>query len=285
MNYLDLDVSFELSGKIPKNWNFASAFRGIFGRSLMKLNCIQRNIDCSNCSLSSCVYYQIFEKRDDYLTYRPYIIYQKKFEENRLSILFRFFGDFVANYNQLILALIHMENYFIKIKGEKHKFKINRIHSDDSIVYDKNTGEIYQAKTAKQEMPICNEELDILLQLQTPLRIKKNNSLMRDFDFRSFYTSIYKRLNYFNEHFLNEKYELPKYDKNEPSILRAKTKWTDTNRFSQRQRQQMQFGGITGEIDINKITPSQYSVLKFGEIIHAGRQTTFGLGKYKIYKK
>jgi CRISPR/Cas system endoribonuclease Cas6 (RAMP superfamily) len=47
----------------------------------------------------------------------------------------------------------------------------------------------------------------------------------------------------------------------------------------------MKFGGLIGSISLQKISKEVYLILKLGEQLHAGKQTTFGLGKYVFIKK
>jgi len=44
----------------------------------------------------------------------------------------------------------------------------------------------------------------------------------------------------------------------------------------------MNMGGLMGEIEIEGINDKVFHVLKLGELIGAGKQTVFGLGKIKV---
>jgi hypothetical protein len=59
--------------------------------------------------------------------------------------------------------------------------------------------------------------------------------------------------------------------------------WQDWNRYSARQQTWMKFGGLAGQItyrgDFSRILP----YLLFGELVHVGAKTSFGLGKYAIH--
>jgi len=61
------------------------------------------------------------------------------------------------------------------------------------------------------------------------------------------------------------------------------TRWVDWERYSSRQRCSMKFGGIIGEAEYEGDNISLFlPYIIFGEFIHLGKNTTFGLGRYEV---
>ncbi|MDI3508328.1 MAG: hypothetical protein PWP55_520, partial [Clostridiales bacterium] len=65
-------------------------------------------------------------------------------------------------------------------------------------------------------------------------------------------------------------------------IVEDDTDWDDWERFSNRQDSRMRFGGLVGKITYEGHIGDFMPLLLLGEQIHAGKNVTFGLGKYSI---
>ena len=62
----------------------------------------------------------------------------------------------------------------------------------------------------------------------------------------------------------------------------AEVRWVDWERYSTRQRQRMNLGGITGHVTYKgELTPF-LPLLRLGELIHVGKGATFGNGQYRM---
>ncbi|MCM8786423.1 MAG: CRISPR system precrRNA processing endoribonuclease RAMP protein Cas6, partial [Candidatus Omnitrophica bacterium] len=64
--------------------------------------------------------------------------------------------------------------------------------------------------------------------------------------------------------------------------IHSKLTWHDWQRFSLRQKTFMKLGGFTGTITYKGNLKDFLPFIKIGEIIHIGKNTSFGLGKYLI---
>jgi hypothetical protein len=58
--------------------------------------------------------------------------------------------------------------------------------------------------------------------------------------------------------------------------------WSDWTRYSTRQQTAMEFGGLTGRVVFEGPLDPFFPLLRLGEIVHAGKGTSFGLGRYRI---
>ncbi|MCS7239418.1 MAG: CRISPR system precrRNA processing endoribonuclease RAMP protein Cas6 [Thermoguttaceae bacterium] len=67
-------------------------------------------------------------------------------------------------------------------------------------------------------------------------------------------------------------------------LIRSELSWQDWERFSGRQKRRIPIGGLVGRVvfqgDLGRLRP----LLAAGEFVHVGKNTTFGLGKFRIYE-
>lgn len=132
-----------------------------------------------------------------------------------------------------------------------------------------------------------NKISDISLNFVTPLRIKFKRDLVVRPEFHIFIRNLLRRvllLYYF--HCGNNK---PSWDHKEiikhaesVTIKNQNIKWYDWERYSSRQNTRMKLGGIIGNITYYGNIEPFMPLLKAGEILHIGKGTSFGLGKYSI---
>jgi hypothetical protein len=65
-------------------------------------------------------------------------------------------------------------------------------------------------------------------------------------------------------------------------LVRDDTKWTRWQRYSSRQDKRMEWEGIIDRATYEGEFAPFWKFLKFGELVHVGHSTTFGLGKYTV---
>ena len=65
-------------------------------------------------------------------------------------------------------------------------------------------------------------------------------------------------------------------------IAQAQTRWEDWSRFSGRQEQRIEMGGLVGRITYAGDLRDYLPLLALGEWVHVGKGTVFGNGKYAI---
>ncbi|MHA1796683.1 MAG: CRISPR system precrRNA processing endoribonuclease RAMP protein Cas6, partial [Promethearchaeota archaeon] len=58
--------------------------------------------------------------------------------------------------------------------------------------------------------------------------------------------------------------------------------WKDQSRYSNRQKRKMKMGGFVGEIELEGEFGLIGDLVKYSEVLHVGKGTTFGLGKVEI---
>ncbi|GER94302.1 CRISPR system precrRNA processing endoribonuclease RAMP protein Cas6 [hot springs metagenome] len=133
-----------------------------------------------------------------------------------------------------------------------------------------------------------SENLDSLtLRFITPLRLKYNRDLVVKPEFHILVRALLRRLGllyYF--HCGNRK---PEWDHRSiishaerVEIQSSSLRWLDWERYSSRQDTRMKLGGLVGEIAYHGNIEPFLPVIEAGEVLHAGKGTSFGLGRYEI---
>ncbi|MCS6804233.1 MAG: CRISPR system precrRNA processing endoribonuclease RAMP protein Cas6 [Acidobacteriota bacterium] len=68
--------------------------------------------------------------------------------------------------------------------------------------------------------------------------------------------------------------------------VRNELRWLDWERYSNRQQTKMKLGGLVGEVEYGFAGAAELGaflpLVILGELLHVGKNTTFGLGKYEI---
>ncbi len=135
-----------------------------------------------------------------------------------------------------------------------------------------------------------NKNSELTLHLITPLRIKYNRDLVVKLEFHILIRNLLRRFGLLYYFHCGQK--TPTWDHREIidhaeaiTILESRLKWYDWERYSFRQNTRMRLGGLVGEVAYSgKLLPFM-PLLRAGEILHAGKGTSFGLGKYQVVLK
>lgn len=264
-------------------WDFSSAFRGIFFKILKRKFCFKKNISCANCGFEDCLYYNIFEKKyGDYLRFHPYIIEHLETGKNKLIVNYKFFGRFAENFNDIMNTILQTQTEQLRYKNKYYSIRINSINDDSSnSLYEENRSKIYIAPIKKiSYLPQRIEQ--IRLTFLTPFRIKYKNKLSDEFKIDAFMRNLKQRVNFFYKYFESERSNIPAIKDYDGIEFESQTKWVEMIRHSNRQNKKMKLGGILGKVILKNLSSEVYGLIKIGEIIHVGKQTTFGLGKYVV---
>lgn len=287
-----------------------STLRGGFGNAFKRSVCLFKNKNCYECHLNrECAYAYLFESipaREIELAHfgkyeaipHPFIIeppeearalYQPG-EELGFNIIL--IGKAIKYLPYFALAFERLGEIGIG-KGRK-KFNLGRVATCGKDIYKPDTKEILPGNYSELFIPetynFTNEkEEELTLEFRTPVRIKYNRDNVVKLDFFILITNILRRillLNYFHGDG-----KPPGWD--HKSIIEAAKNisiksdrliWQDWERYSNRQKTRMKLGGLKGTITYKGNVFNFLPLLEAGEILHAGKGTSFGLGKYMIIR-
>ncbi len=284
-----------------------STFRGVFGHALKKVVCALRRQECKDCLLrKKCVYSFIFEtsaavdkpegRKRIASPPHPYVIeppdniktHYKKGESFDFPLLL--FGKANDCLPYFIYAFEQMGEIGIgrRIKGKRPAFKLNSVTADGNLVYSSEDNKIREG-VFLQDLIVENylsEVRGLELILQTPLRLKFENSLQADLPFHILVRAMLRRISSLHNYHENGEPPLDYRGMVERAqsvkISESSLEWFDWKRYSSRQDRSMLMGGMIGKVNYSGELGEFVPLIKFCEKVHIGKQTSFGLGKIKI---
>lgn len=283
-----------------------STLRGALISSLNKIVCVQTQMkDCEDCMVKeNCVFallFKSFPTQDDRLFNssirsipRPYTLFippdtGKEFSpRDKLVFKLILFGEANDFLGHIILALKRLEE--VGIGKGRGKFVLEKILSkDDTVVYRRGEDKIYTNNTLHcgvdfNDIKRKADQIDI--HFITPCRIKHDRSYRDILEFHHLIRSLCRRISVLSAYYCNT---LVSWDfdaliqKAEQVVIKSQGfEWMDKKRYSSRQDQLLKIGGVVGRVVYEgELTPF-IPVLRLGEVIQAGKNTTFGLGRYRI---
>lgn len=281
----------------------ASAIRGGMGEMLLRANCI-RNRECDVCDFfRECIVqrtmYSQFDSKPDFITTGDsvgYVVecenYQKIFEAgDTLEFNLILFGKTIVYFNQYLQALFALgQNGLGK---EYAKFVISQVRNtkgqpilDGTDVYMK----YYQVETLEAYVDYRMKQIQQTgypdkMVFFTPLTQKFQGEFLKAFHMEAINKSIQRRLYMLNcfegneiEDFYRQIFQIPK-------VLEQNVKEIKVKRYSSRQDAKMLLKGIKGEILFDEIPEDVLELYIAGELIHIGKNTSFGFGRYKLQRE
>lgn len=284
-----------------------SVLRGGFGYVFRNIVCFHKQEECQDCSFQDrCAYSYIFEtspteKSKRFSSYsdvpRPFVVEPSNEQKRSFAK-----GDSLQFGLVLIGKAIEYFPYFVFCfdelgkKGlgrERVKFRLQDVCGFD---FEKEQYiSVYETKEhlLKDNLPtICASELTfqteqtLSLEFLTPTRIKYRGKYISDMEFHVMLRNLLRRISMLMLFHCETKLEID----NDKLIKEAKMvdvldwnlQWNDWVRYSTRQNTRMKLGGFIGNVTYTGELEKFMPFVTLGEQIHLGKNTTFGLGNYKI---
>ena len=266
----------EIGTQTPKNHSYftGSMFRGALGYALKKVVCINPSFECDNCfARENCLFYEFYEQKNVMHNYRLDIELGRKDYSFGLYLF-----SSATEKLPYVLSAIHQMFTQQGLGRDKEKIRDFTIKVDNQEVYNSQEfgkfNEI-EAQSTEVEASVLPTQ-NILLKLQTPLRIKKNNRFLRDtVELEDILRSINQR---YTQLSTGESYAKLDYTPTYTTISKS-LEYKTLIRKSNRQKTKMNMDGVMGEMVLAGIDARSVELLKIGEIIGVGKQTVFGLGR------
>ena len=282
-----------------------STLRGGFGHAFRKMVCTQGPIDCRDCTLKAvCPYPYIFETApfegaQQLRTYgdvpRPFVIDPLDTRgEYRRDESFAFRLTLIGH------AIDYLPYFLVSFRelGEigigkgRGRFQLTQVLTDgEESIYDGDTQMVHNRNNALSFDDIQQEAESLptdqlTVHLLTPTRITHEGQITDKLPFHLFWRRLIGRISALGYFHCGESLALDF----KGLIAQAETvqtvqsglRWHDWTRYSSRQNQKMQLGGLVGSVDYAGDLAAFLPFVALGAFLHVGKNATFGLGKYKV---
>lgn len=289
-----------------------STLRGAFGHAFRKVACVTRNQTCEECLLrTTCVYAYIFETPPDseegmlsksVAVPHPFVIEppeQSGQVEPGVSFSFGFIliGKGVEFLPYFVYTFQRMgEQGMGRDRGQfEVQEVVDRMQDHTPTIYSKEDGILHTdfrrigfdriAEMAGQS----TSKHRIALHFCTPLRLRFERHLVNQLEFHVLVRNLLRRISLLSQFHCGENLLLDYrgliQQAQNVKIVEDQTQWRDWERYSGRQEERMKLGGLIGDITFEGDLEQFWPFLLIGEVIHVGKGTSFGLGKYTIKEK
>ncbi len=292
-----------------------STLRGGFGHAFKRVVCAVKNKECPDCLLKEkCIYSYVFETpppsdtkimRKYKAAPHPFVIEPPPEKRRGYNP-----GDEITFGLTLVGRAIDYIPYFIYTFDElgkigigkgKAKYELKTVTSRQPAVKNTDNGKIIYSSETKTLKSFEASFIDvgtptlekggkggfIELNFLTPTRILYDGHLTLDLEFHILIRNLLRRLSllyYFHCNGDSSEWDFKgMIEKAKEVKVREKNlRWYDWERYSARQDTRMKMGGFVGEITFEGDIEPFMHLIKAGEILHVGKGTGFGLGKYCI---
>ena len=292
---LKFNLNIQKSCKLPAFKN--SALRGGLGRMLMQFYCDEDG-KCSNCNDKDCIVKRIMYPNFEIKPYFTsdntsvgYIIecFDRRIDFNcndTLSFNIILFGKTIDEVKHIIYAFDALG--YKGLSSTDGKYKIKSVSDEDNrIIYEKGNLsleniniKVIQEYIDKRKKEIANLP-QLFINFISPFRYKQDGHYKDTLQFDDILIALNRRiqiLNCFEGKFIKED-----ITKDKEMIVEANIRWKEEVRYSGRQKQRLKIGGIDGIINTVIYKENVLDLLIAGELVHIGKNTSFGLGKYNLF--
>ena len=284
-----------------------SAWRGLLGYGLRRTACVTRQPTCDGCLLRhTCVYSTFFESPGQPGSdgrYRalphPFVLEPDLGVQGEIApgagmwLGVTLLGPFTAQAPYLIHAL--------QLAGERGlgreggRFRVVALEREVTVgagdwerIYDTESGEYHSRLVPPVAIPDW-PAAPLRLTLLTPLRIKRHGHFIGAADFTP--ADLLRHLSIRLEHLAHLyggdgaglAWSTLSDHAEGVRLGQADLRWHEWTRYSSRQNTLMQMGGLLGTIELEGDGLAAFwPALRFGQWLHIGKGTSFGLGGYRI---
>jgi hypothetical protein len=297
--------TYRVSEAIHTQLYAGSALRGSFGHALRQLACITKAKTCDDCSLiAQCPYPLVFSPHEiprsnelfttvqqipvPYLIEPPPIGVKTYHKDEQFSFNIVLMGESIGHLALIILAWRRaLLRGLGKYEGKGELISVVLLTDvAEQIVYSEEAPFVVAHMPAIQ-LPEFRDKEDIHLQFLTPLRIQKDKKILgaKDISAKILLRNIVRRVSFVSQFHLGGALEFNVHETNSlaDSLLdERRLAWLDWSRFSSRQQQKMDLGGVTGHWLLRDVPGGLMPFIYIGQWLHVGKETSFGLGHYTI---
>ncbi|MBF0160260.1 MAG: CRISPR system precrRNA processing endoribonuclease RAMP protein Cas6 [Magnetococcales bacterium] len=298
-------LEFEVEQPIQLPEYAGSTLRGIFGAALRRLSCLTREPSCHGCGLArSCPYSVIFEAppppdghvvQDFAAIPNPYIIepptWGQRYYRTGETLLFHMVLVGRARAQLALIVLAWQQAMERRVGAGEGKAKLLRVlvQQPDGLfqpVFDQGEGVLLEHDDTTPWPQVVGTE-QMTLHLTTPLRINRRGAPLGvgQLTPRDFLMALLRRVSLLAEFHagLDLGFDFAVLSQAATQLTAAGSlQWRDWKRWSSRQEQEMMLGGLVGSWTLHGALHPFQAALALGQWLHVGKNTTFGLGQYRL---
>ena len=290
---LFFQLEFTSEGTLPRHKT--SALRGGLGQMLLAQNCFGDSSKCQECTLAtSClvqkVMYASYVIKPDFVTKESmgFVMDCKDQLEyavpgQRLTFSMTLFGNTISYFSTILYALTSLGN--VGLGKEQVNFVIRKItnRSGEKIL---ENGAVYMQNMKPETLQEYVEErlqesknIQGIVRFLTPLSMKYRGKMMQELHPAAVLEGVERRI-YMLNCFQGIEIERHPVSSDNIQIYREESFPASVRRYSTTHQDGMTLRGILGEIYMEDLTLEQQKMLFAGEVLHVGKNTKFGFGKY-----
>ena len=281
----------------------ASGLRGGMGEMLLRANCV-RDRNCEACDFESeCIVrrtmYSKMEIQPAFMSQGDSVGYVIECEDYRdymnagdqTEFVLMLFGKTICYFSQFLNAF-----YALGMNGlvkEQARFRIVSVTNSkrDPIMHgnDINMSRYEILKVSDyiryRRKQLGEQSVTNRIKFQSPLAIKYRKVELTEFRIEAITEAACRRI-YMLDCFEGiESYLMDREYINSlpvPKVLSENHRESRIRRYSTRKENAMYLTGIEGELELENIPDELMDILIAGELVHIGKNTSFGFGRYRI---
>lgn len=292
-------IAFLEDSRLPEDK--VSAIRGGMGEMLLRKNCV-RDRQCEVCDFESeCIVqrmmYTKFVKKPEFVTTGGSVGYVLECEDYRE--FFKAGGKLKFNLILFGRNIVYFEQYVqaFQILGEQEgigknhaRFRIVEIRNTEglpllegnSINMNRYVIHVLYDYVMFRKMQIDIAKPENIIVFDTPLTLKYQQEYRQEFQMEAILNAIKRRI-YMLDCFEGIESDICHYNNcSIPTILYQQHRLIHVYRYSARKNEKMILRGIKGYAVLSELPLDSIELLLAGELIHIGKNTSFGFGKYHI---
>lgn len=299
------DVWFSLqaqrAGELPAFWG--SMLRGAFGHAFKATLCQNQQAICENCEQpQACIYASVFEtplpEQSEWMTRYESVPHPFVFLPPLPGQAYSLQRGEMLQFGMRVLApaIEHLPYIILAwqlaaqtgLGAQQVPFELIQVENKQGqVLYQ--PGQVIE--TIKRE-PVLIAEVrqrkgPINLYLETPLRLKAKGQILKNsLPFDRLISNLLRRLStllYFhNGQQIELDYAGLVAAARVVQTLNQQLYWQDAPRWSNRQQQKMNLGGLLGQIQYAPEATAFRPLLQAGAVLLVGKGTSFGLGRYQV---
>lgn len=285
-----------------------STLRGSFGWALKKCCCALKRQACETCMVrAQCAYSWIFEteryqENTKAINARPHPFVLQPGDgasgSRRAEETWTFVLTLIGKGNDFLPHIIYSieqmgeDGIGAALKEGYGRFVLEKVECNGEEIYNSDSKKIFISEVSAF-LSLANfetQQIDSMrLSLQTPLRLKQQNSLQRELPFHVLIRAALRRMAALENAYGSGEPELDYSGLTDRAgkiqTVQADIKWRDLLRFSNRQRQKVSLSGLIGTAQYQGDLAEFLPLLKYTEQVNLGKQTVFGLGLFTVQFK